>query len=152
MVGVLLKDLKKSSKINGLQAAGKRFYPLNRPFPHLYFGDYIAQTIFPNHVLQNFVGSITPLLCTSVNFHRASLTDHHFGRCICCGGNAAKAAVHHAFPLELDFTATPHTLLKIADRFKPIIFKAVCANPCCHILIPPAQNAFGSLFFAEVKA
>ena len=31
MVGVLLKDLKKSSKINGLQAAGKRFYPLNRP-------------------------------------------------------------------------------------------------------------------------
>lgn len=125
---------------------------LNCTLPHFHLRDYITQTITTNHILQNFVGGITPFLSTSVYFHRASLTNHHFRRCICRRRNTAKATVQHAIPLELDFAAAPHTLFEITDCFKPIIFKAVCADPCCHVRVPPVQKALGSLFFAEVKA
>ena len=124
---------------------------LNRTLPHFHLRDYIKQTINTNYILQNFVGGITPFLGTSVYFRAAGLTDHHFRRCICCRRNAAKATVQHAIPLELDFAAAPHTLLEITDRFKTIIFKAVCADSCGHVGVPPVQKALGSLFFAEVK-
>ena len=125
---------------------------LNCTLPHFHLRDYITQTITTNHILQNFVGGITPFLSTSVYFHRASLTNHHFRRCICRRRNTAKATGQHAISLELDFAAAPHTLFEITDCFKPIIFKAVCADPCCHVRVPPVQKALGSLFFAEVKA
>ena len=57
---------------------------LNCTLPHFHLRDYITQTITTNRVLQNFVGGITPFLSTSVYFHRASLTDHQFRRCIHC--------------------------------------------------------------------
>lgn len=124
----------------------------NCTLPHFYLRDYIAQTITANYILQNFVGGIAPFLGPSVYFRGAGLTNHHFRRCICCRRNTAKAAVQHAIPLELDFTAASHTLLEITDRFKTIIFKTVCADSCCHVGVPPVQKVLGSLFLAEVKA
>ena len=68
-------------------------FTLNCTLPHFYLCDYIAQTITTNYILQNFVGGITPFLGPSGYFRRASLTDHHFSCCACCGRNAAKATI-----------------------------------------------------------
>lgn len=110
---------------------------LNCTLPHFYLRDYVAQTVASNDVLQNFIGSITPLLGTSVYFYRAGLTDHHFRCCTCCGRNAVKAAIHIAVPFELNFSATPHTPPKITDCFESISLKCIGWYNRLHRMVSP---------------
>lgn len=120
-------------------AQSAKGFILNCTPAHFYLRDHVAQTVATNDVLQNFSGGITPLLGTSVYFYRASLTDHHFRCCTCCGRNVAKAAIHIAVSFELNFSATSHTPLKIADCLELIILKCIgrynrlhrIVSPCC---------------------
>ena len=92
-------------------------YALNCTIQNGNLRNNIAQAVFPHHILQNLVRCF-PL---------------HFGILAATMGNGnitiiVRDTICDAFPCKFGFAMIPHTGLKIANRYKTVLFSCICRN------------------------